>query len=217
MCSSDLNYEGQYVGQPQWDPLLEVLNQRSAVCFIHPNNHFMGPQIRKGFNNGIGNFLGEFLFDTTRAGLNILFNDVLDRYPNIRFILSHAGGTLPFFSWRLAEIMERQMTEEPWLSQYPSPFMTRFAGKITKELVLSKVRRFWVDTALSAGPQSIGSVLQAIDHDKILFGSDWPYCPEIMADDMIRTLDQNPLLDDAMRQRIYRDNALALFPRLASA
>ncbi len=211
------NYNGIYPGQPEWDPFLKVLDDRSAVCFIHPNNHPIAPQIRKGFNDGIGNFLGEFLFDTTRAGLNILFNDVLDRFPRIRFILAHAGGTLPFFSWRLGEIMERQMTEEPWLSQYQSPFMTNHAGKITKDFVLSKVRRFWVDTALSAGPQSIGSVLQAVDHDKILFGSDWPYCPENMADDMIRALDSNPLLDDKLRQMIYRDNALKLFPRLATA
>ncbi len=211
------NYGGKYIGLPEWEPLLEVMNARSAVCFIHPNNHPMSAQLRQGFNDGIGNFLGEFLFDTTRAGLNILFNDVLDRYPRIRFILAHAGGTLPFFSWRLGEIMERQMTEEPWLSQYRSPFMTQHAGKITKELVLSKVRRFWVDTALSAGPQAIASVLQAVDHDKILFGSDWPYCPENMAGDMIKALDENPLLDDKMRQAIYRDNALKLFPRLAAA
>ena len=211
------NYNGAYPGQPSWDPFLEVLNARSAVCFIHPNNHPIAPKIREGFNDGIGNFLGEFLFDTTRAGLNILFNDVLDRYPRIRFILAHAGGTLPFFSWRLGEIMERQMTDEPWLSQYRSPFMTKHAGKITREFVLAKIRRFYVDTALSAGPQSIGSVLQAVDHDKILFGSDWPYCPEIMATDMIKALDENPLLDANLRQKIYRDNALKLFPRLAAA
>ena len=209
------SYEGQYLGQPQWDPLLEVLNQRSAVCFIHPNNHTTTAEVRRGFNAGIGNFLGEFMFDTTRAGLNLFFNNCLDRYPNIKFILAHAGGTLPYFSWRLGEIMERQMTNDPWDTQYRSPFMDAYAGKVTKDLVLSKIRRFYFDTALSAGPQSLGSLLQVADHDKILFGSDWPYCPEIMATDMIAELENNPLLDEKLKRAISRDNALKLFPRLA--
>lgn len=209
------SYGGQSLGQPQWDPLLEVMNERDAVCFIHPNNPPSATAAREGFSPGIGNFLGEFVFDTTRAGLNLLFNDCLDRYPRIRFILAHAGGTLPYFSWRLGEIMERQMTNDPWDKQYRSRFMDAHAGKVTKELVLSKIRRFYFDTALSAGPQSLGSLLQVADHDKILFGSDWPYCPEIMATDMITALENNPLLDEKLKRDIARENALKLFPRLA--
>jgi 6-methylsalicylate decarboxylase len=210
------SYEGQSFGQPQWDPLLEILNQRSAVCFIHPNNPPAAFVAREGFSPGIGNFLGEFVFDTSRAALNLLFNDCLDRFPNIKFILSHAGGTLPYFAWRVGEIAERQMTEEPWLSQYRSRFMDKYAGKVTRELVLSKIRRFYFDTALSAGPQTLGCLLQVADHDKILFGSDWPYCPENMAVDMIAALEGNPLLNETLKKAIARDNGLKLFPRLAS-
>ena len=209
------SYDGQSVGQPQWDPLLEVLNQRSAVCFIHPNNPPAAAEARKGFSPGIGNFLGEFVFDTARAGLNLLFNDCLDRYLNIKFVLAHAGGTLPYFSWRLGEIMEHQMTNDPWDKQYRSRFMDAHAGKITRDFVLSKIRRFYFDTALSAGPQALASLLQVADHDKIMFGSDWPYCPEPMAISMIAALESNPLLDEKLKRAIARDNALKLFPRLA--
>jgi predicted TIM-barrel fold metal-dependent hydrolase len=87
---------------------------------------------------------------------------------------------------------------------------------VTKELVLAKIRRFYFDTALSAGPQSLGSLLQVADHDKILFGSDWPYCPEIVATDMITALENNPLLDEKLKRAIARENALKLFPRLAA-
>jgi len=210
------SYEGQYAGQPQWDPLLEILNERAAVCFIHPNNAPAATVARQGFSAGIGNFLGEFLFDTSRAGLNLLFNDCLDRYPHIKFILAHAGGTLPYFSWRLGEIMERQMTIAPWDKQYRSRFMDSHAGKITRDFVLSKMRCFYFDTALSAGPQVLGSLLQVADPDRILFGSDWPYCPETMATDMITQLEANPLLGDKLKRAVARDNALKLFPRLAT-
>ena len=107
------------------------------------------------------------------------------------------------------------MTNDPWDKQYRSAFMDAYAGKVTKALVLAKIRRFYFDTALSAGPQSLGSLLQAADHDKILFGSDWPYCPEIMATDMITELESNTLLDEKLKRAIARDNALKLFPRLA--
>jgi len=83
-------------------------------------------------------------------------------------------------------------------------------------LFMRKIRRFYFDTALSAGPQVLGSLLQVADHDKILFGSDWPYCPEIMATDMITQLEANPLLDEKLKRAIARGNALGLFPRLAA-
>jgi predicted TIM-barrel fold metal-dependent hydrolase len=209
------SYGGQSVGQPQWDPLLEVLDARGAVCFIHPNNPPSAAVAREGFSPGIGNFLGEFVFDTTRAALNLLFNDCLDRFPRIKFLLAHAGGTLPYFSWRLGEIMERQMTEDPWVKQYRSRFMDKYAGKVTKELVLSKIRRFYFDAALSAGPQALASLLQVADHDKILFGSDWPYCPEVMCADMIQALEVNPVLDEGIKKAIARGNAIKVFSRLA--
>ena len=70
-------------------------------------------------------------------------------------------------------------------------------------------------TTLSAGPQVMGTLLLVADHDKILFGSDWPYCPEDMAVSMINALETNPLLDEKLKRAIARDNALKLFPRLA--
>ena len=79
--------------------------------------------------------------------MNLLFNDCLDRYPRIKFMLAHAGGTLPYCSWRLGEIMERQMSNDPWDKQYRSRFMDAHAGRVTRDFVLSKIRRFYFDTA----------------------------------------------------------------------
>lgn len=211
------NYAGIYLGDPRWDALLDILNRKSAVCLIHPNNNPVNDTIRTGISQGIPNFLAEYLYDTTRSALNLIFFDVLDRFPNIRFILCHAGGTLPFFAWRIAEIATHQVAVAPLNKQYPSPFMTRHAGKVNQDLIYSQLRRFWYDTALSAGPQTFGSLLQVADPDRIVFGSDWPYCPEVMAEDMIRDLANNPLLTASQLAAVERGNAERLFPRLASA
>jgi len=209
------SYDGKYLGDPSFDPVLKVLNERSAVVVIHPNNHPSTQVVRQGISKGIGNFLVEFLFDTTRAALNLLFSDVLHRFPNIRFVLFHAGGTLPYVAWRVAEIASRQMTVPPWDTQYPSPFMERHGAKLTAQDVLSHLRLFYYETALAAGPQTFGSLMQVAAPERILFGSDWPYCPEVMTEDMIQALYTQTGLDEARLQAIGRGNALRLFPRFA--
>jgi predicted TIM-barrel fold metal-dependent hydrolase len=209
------SYDGVYLGQPMFDPLFELLNERSTVVLIHPNNHPTTVNVKKGISPGIGNFLIEFLFDTTRSALNLMFTGALDRFPNIRFILAHAGGTLPYTAWRLADIIYRQMTVPPWDTQYPSPFMQRHAGKVTPELVFSQLRRFWYETALAAGPSTYGSLKEVADPARIVFGSDWPYCPTEMCGDMIAALGNDKMLDAKTRAAIERTNALALFPRFA--
>jgi predicted TIM-barrel fold metal-dependent hydrolase len=207
------SYGTTYLGDPAFDPILEILNQRSAVVLIHANNHPSTQMIRQGVNKGIGNFLVEFLFDTTRAAINLIFSDSLDRFPNIRFILCHAGGTLPFVTWRVSEIVSRQMHLPPWNAQYPSPFLQRYAGRMTPELVLSQFRRFWYETAVAAGPQTFASLKLVADPQRILFGTDWPYCADDMTDDMVNALADNDMLDATLRRAIERTNAVSLFPR----
>ncbi len=207
------SYSGTYIGDPAFDRIYDILDERSATVLVHPNNHPSTQMIRQGMSKGVGNFLIEFLFDTTRAAVNLIFSGVLDRCPNIRFILCHAGGTLPFVSWRVAEIVSRQMTEPPWDTQYPSAFMQRHAGHVTPDLVLSQFRRFWYETALSAGPQTFGSLRVVADAQRILFGSDWPYCPDDMTQDMVRALADEAMLNAGRRAQIARTNALSLFPR----
>jgi predicted TIM-barrel fold metal-dependent hydrolase len=209
------SYDGKYLGDPAFDPVLEILDERAAVVVVHPNNHPSTGMVRQGISKGIGNFLVEFLFDTTRSALNLLFNDVLHRFPNIRFILFHAGGTLPYVAWRVAEIASRQMNAPPWDRQYPSPYMERHGGKLTVQTVLSDLGLFWYETALAAGRQTFGSLKEVAAPERILFGSDWPYCPDVMTEDMVGALHDQKGLDEKQVQAIERGNALRLFPRFA--
>jgi predicted TIM-barrel fold metal-dependent hydrolase len=209
------NYEGAYLGQPQFDPVLEVLNKRNAVVLVHPNNHPTTHEIKHHISPGIGNFIAEFLFDTTRAAMNLIFTDALHRFPNIRFILCHSGGTLPFIAWRIAEIAARQMNGPPWDTQYPSPYMARHKFAITQDQVLADVQKFYFETALSAGRQPLATTKEIAAPDHILFGSDWPYCPDDMTDDMIEARLNSGLFEPDQQAAIDRGNALKLFPRLA--
>ena len=82
------SYGENFLGDPLFDPLLEALDERGAVVFVHPGLH----PSSKGFALPWPAFMMEYLFDTTRAAVNLVFSGAIDRFPRIRFILPHAGG-----------------------------------------------------------------------------------------------------------------------------
>src|SRR5258707_4737791 len=91
------NYRGTYLGDAALDALFAELNRRQVVTFIHPST----PPSKDQPTFGLPPSLYEFTFDTTRMVANLLYSGTLDRYPNLRLILSHAGGTVPYLTKRL--------------------------------------------------------------------------------------------------------------------
>ncbi|MBR3717161.1 MAG: amidohydrolase family protein, partial [Bacteroidaceae bacterium] len=83
------NVYGQYLGDPALDPLMEVLNERSAVIILHPckpspyNDDLM---------KGVPLAMSEYLAETTRAVSNMITHNVLSRYPNLRVVVPHCGA-----------------------------------------------------------------------------------------------------------------------------
>ncbi len=186
------SYDGVFLGDASFDPLLALLDERATTVLIHPALHPLSNQISSSYPA----FMTEFTFDTTRAVTHMIFSGVLERFPRIRFILSHAGGTIPYLSFRL--------------SMAPLIDLKRF-GHRTPEWVMQQVRRFWYDTAIAAGPQVFGALDAVADPARILFGSDWPYCPATVTQRCIAGLADVLPADRAMA--VERGNALALFPR----
>ena len=90
------NNAGTYLGEDGQDALFAALDERSAVVFIHPAE-LPGPTVP-----GIPPFAADFLLDTTRAAYLLVRNGIRSHYPDIRFILSHAGGFVPYASHRMA-------------------------------------------------------------------------------------------------------------------
>jgi 6-methylsalicylate decarboxylase len=178
------NVRGEYLGDPAFDPLFDYLNSRQAVVFIHPSN-LPGQGLPT-----VPPFMADFLLDTTRAALNLVLSGTLDRCPKLNVILSHGGGFLPYAAYRVA------------------PFCAPGFGY---EAGADVLRQFWFDTALSASPSSLPSLLAFADPARVMFGSDWPFAPDSAVGFNTGNLNT---LDDATQQRINRTNAEALFPRL---
>lgn len=182
------SYDGRYLGDPLFDPILERLDARAAVAFVHP---VLNPLLRE-LRIDLPAFVVEYVFDTTRAAANLLFSGALDRFPNIRFVLAHGGGTLPFLTFRLAQ----------------SPLIDpQRLGAFDPQRVAQLVRRFYFDTALVAHPAPLAG-LDAIDvGDRVLFGSDWPFAPAAVTATTVANIPDDGRLEG---------NALGLFPRLSA-
>ncbi|MGH3244485.1 MAG: amidohydrolase family protein, partial [Spirillospora sp.] len=182
---------GLYLGDRRFEPLFAELNRRHAVVFTHP----FAPQDAAEVP-GVGDWLADFLHDTTRTALSLIAAGTLDRYPNVSIILSHGGGFLPYMAGRA----ERWGRED----EGPDPSKIRPA-----------LRRFHYDSALPMSPYATPSLLGAVGPDRVLYGTDWPAnsAREVTLNRV--EFDRDPALDRRARRAISRDNALRLFPRLA--
>lgn len=142
----------------------------------------------------------EYVFDTTRAAVNLIFGGALRRFDKIRFILSHAGGTLPYLASRLSLVPML----EPQLSQS------------SREEILTDLKSFWYYTALSSGAQTMGTLSRVAGKGRILFGGDWPFCDSRGLTEEMADLSAQGILAPKTIEMITRGNALALFPRRAT-
>ncbi|MFC1981726.1 amidohydrolase family protein [Chloroflexota bacterium] len=158
------NFEGIYLGDPKYDALLAELDRRGAVVHIHPHDPPFGTIPNLKFPNA----MVEAPFDTTRAVTNMIYNGTLDKYKKVRFVLSHAGGAIPFLAWRIA-LLEYQQTNKSLKFQALYDFLMTKKGPSAG---LKALGRLYYDTAIAANPMALRSVQEVADSSHILFGTD---------------------------------------------
>jgi predicted TIM-barrel fold metal-dependent hydrolase len=182
------NSRGIYLGENVFDPLFDELNKRSAVVFVHPS-HLYGLEPLKGMPA----FVADFLLDTTRAAVRLGGSGTLDRCPNLKIILSHSGGFVPFAAYRIAGAASPRRD---------------FADGI------EQLKKFYFDLAISGTPAALPSLLTLARPEHVLFATDWPYATEAIAG-MFTSMYEGYTLSERQRAAIDRSNAEALFPRLS--
>ncbi|MDR7188895.1 aminocarboxymuconate-semialdehyde decarboxylase [Microbacterium sp. BE35] len=148
------SYQGAYLAQPEYAGLLQELDARDAVVFMHPILVFDAPA-------GLPGPLLEGTFDTTRAVTALAAANVFERFPRIRFVFPHTGGMVPYIKWRIAM---HALQGGDW--NVP----------VTAEGLEAEIRKLdglYYDTTLNLGP-----LLQLERTDRILFGTDVPWANE---------------------------------------
>jgi predicted TIM-barrel fold metal-dependent hydrolase len=184
------SYEGKHLGDPGYESVLRILNNRKAAVFVHPTP----PPCCRDVQPLLRPVMFEVPDDTTRAIGELLFSGTLEKFPDIRFIFAHAGGAVPMMVPRM-----RQYAPDNWREKAPKG-------------IEYYLRRLYYDIAGTAYPPAIAALTGLVAPTQILFGSDLPFLPISDTTEGMAILH----FSGRIRELISRGNALRLMPELAT-
>jgi predicted TIM-barrel fold metal-dependent hydrolase len=180
------HYDGRWLGDDRFRPVMSELNRRQAVVFVHP-----AAVPEEQTVPGIKSHVLEGPFDTTRTIVSLLVNGVLSNCPNIRFVFAHGGGAIPYLAGRLTALAHG-------------------SGAMQADRIRDQLSRLYFDTALSMNASTLAALTAFSPGSQILLGTDSP----ILSAEAEIGAWQKIGLDPSLRGLIERDNAAALLRRV---
>lgn len=184
------NMGGIYLGDPQFDPVMEEWNRRNALVIIHPVCARQRPD--NVITGGVA-AIYEYPADTTRAVLNMIAHQTLTRYPNIRWVVPHCGAFLPYMLQRFKGVSG----------------ILASLGMMDTVDVEAEFSKLYFDIAGDPEPTHLDMLHMATSDEHIVYGSDFPHSPAPIVTAKKKHFDENEKYD-GIREKIYADNALRL-------
>jgi aminocarboxymuconate-semialdehyde decarboxylase len=185
MVFSNVNHVA--LADERFEPLWRKANDLDAVIYIHPTDP---AGVEAMMDYWLMPLVG-FLMDTTLAASKLVFSGVVERFPRIRWVLTHMGGAIPYLAERLDRGFRAFADCRANISKPPSEYL----------------RHFYFDT-VNFNPSAVRLALDFAGPDRILAGSDYPHqigsIPLML--ETIRGLD----VDERVREKIFGGNAAAL-------
>ena len=188
------NYTGIYLGDPAFDAVFDALERRGALVFVHPT---ASPDA-VAHTLGIPDFVIDYVADTTRAIARLHYSNTFARTPSVRYIFSHAGGTVPFIVQRF-DLLDATHAVS--------------GGEIRGD-ASGQFRRLHFDTALAYQEPVLSLAADVIGIPQLVFGSDRPYSMDRAAA-AATAINSADYLSTEARAAIGWQNAQRLLPRLA--
>jgi aminocarboxymuconate-semialdehyde decarboxylase len=186
------NVEGTNLGELALDEFWDAAVKLDAPVFIHPVQAMPSPRVAKFALVQIA----QYTFDTTLCVGSLIFSGVLDRFPTLRLILSHGGGTFPYLLGRF-DCMHTRMDR---VGQ----------GDVAAHAPSAYVQRFHYDTILH-NPMQLRWLAEAVGVERIVLGSDYSFPPADL--DPIGTVRKAGFAAQDVA-KILDENAIKLMPRL---
>jgi aminocarboxymuconate-semialdehyde decarboxylase len=180
------NIAGRNLDDPALDAVWEVLDRHALFVLVHPHKVVAAERMRGYYlTNLIGNPL-----ETTIAAASLVFGGVIERYPNIQFCLSHAGGFVPYQAGRFRHGWE--VRKEPHARLKGDPVES--LGRLLHD-------------SITHAPGALRFLLDEVGAERIVFGSDYPFD---MGTTRGATEVEEAIGDIAVRQAILEGNARRL-------
>jgi len=184
------SYGGEWLGDKRFDPVFEELNRRKAICYVHPNTaNCCGRLIPE-----VADTIIEYGTDTTRAIASYVYRGAARRFPDVRMIWSHSGGSMPF----LIERFDGADRGPAAKAQAPDGFRAAAA-------------RFFYDIAQSTAAIPSRALKQLVPVERIVFGSDYPFRTTL---EHVKGLEAAKVYTPAEIKGIYAGNVGRFLPEL---
>lgn len=184
------NYGDKWLGDPKYKPVLEELNRRAAVVFVHP----LVASCCGHLSIDAPPAVIEVPHDTTRTIVSLLLSGTFARLRDIKWLFSHGGGTIPFLAGRIEAFYDKR-------ARGPHGFAPNG--------IEAEFRRLYYDTANATHPAAMAALTKLVPTSQISYGTDYPYFPL----DQIKDLRRLGLSDDDLAA-ISNTTATRLMPRL---
>ncbi|KAH6690746.1 hypothetical protein BKA61DRAFT_565097 [Leptodontidium sp. MPI-SDFR-AT-0119] len=202
----ETNHHGVYLGDPSLDAVFNELNRIKAKVFIHPTTPCF-QRINESEHRHTAvtclpqypNPMMEFMFDTTRALINLFASGTIARCPDITFVVPHAGGALPPVLQRFCSFSIMIMKSEIDLSL-----------QAVKETLR---RQFYFDLVGFPFPDQVHGLLRIVGPERLLYGSDYPFTPPQVVVGLVKLMSvglKKTFEDGDVREGIYFLNAKRL-------
>jgi predicted TIM-barrel fold metal-dependent hydrolase len=183
------SYGDKWLGNPVYKPVLDELNRRKAVVYVHP----LVASCCSALSVGTFPAVIEVPHDTTRTVTSLLLSGSFARFRDIKWLFSHAGGTIPMMAGRINSFYGTR------------PNLKEFAP----EGIEGELRRLHYDTANATFAPSMAALMKLVPISQITYGTDYPY----FGFDQFAEL-QKLGLSSGDLDAIGRENATRLIPRL---
>jgi predicted TIM-barrel fold metal-dependent hydrolase len=184
------NYGAQWLGDKRFDPVFEELNRRKAIVYVHPNTASCCTRLIPE----VADTAIEYGTDTTRAIASYVYRGAAKRYPDVRMIWSHSGGSMPFLVERF-DFLDRAAAAK---AQAPEGFR-------------AAVARFFYDIAQSTEAIPSRALRMLVPAQQIVFGSDYPFRTMV---EHVQGLQKAKVYSGRELQGIYAGNVRRSLPEL---
>jgi len=191
-----LSHYGAYFGTPHYEPLYGLLHERSLPVHIHPTP----PILAAEQDLGLPPSLYEYTFESTRVAAAVVYNNLFAKFPNLKLILSHAGGTVPFLAKRLSY----------------GPQITASLAAAAPDDIVGELGKFYFDLAMTNARFNLPALNALVGTDRILYGSDFPFMPTGSITESKKDAFEYPHFSEIDLVRIGSRNAATLFPKIAA-
>jgi uncharacterized protein len=162
---------GRPLDLPEFHPLYEKAIELGVPLWLHPISWDYFPWVRE-------HLLWQTFcwpFDTTLAMARLVYGGVMERYPALKVITHHAGGTVPFLLGRVIDVYDQ---EREFATLYGQGAFARDVATLPQYRPEELFRMFYADVALSGWLPSLGCAYEFFGPDRLVFGSDYPFGPE---------------------------------------